>query len=175
VLENILGEPTPPPPPNAGNIEPDIRGATTVREQLEKHRRNTSCSVCHQKIDPPGFALESFDPIGDWRENYLRWNVTNAEKGWGNVAQGARVDCSGNLASGEGFKDVREFKKLLMARRGDFARCLTEKLLTYGLGREMGFSDRAAVAEIVKQNAERGGGFRTLIHEVVESETFARR
>jgi mono/diheme cytochrome c family protein len=175
VLENILGDATPPPPPNVGGIEPDIRGATTVREQLDKHRKLASCSVCHQKIDPPGFALESFDPIGDYRENYLRWKVTNEETGWGNVIQGAKVDASGKLATGEAFGDIREFKKLLMERRGDFAHCLTEKLLTYGLGREMGFSDREPVAAIIRQAEEHGSGLRTLIHAIAESETFATR
>ncbi|HET6249793.1 MAG TPA: DUF1592 domain-containing protein [Tepidisphaeraceae bacterium] len=175
VLENILGQPTPPPPPNVGGIEPDIRGATTIREQLDKHRHVESCAVCHRKIDPPGFALESFDPIGDYRVNYLRWKVTNAEKGWGNVEQGAPVDSSGKLASGEAFDNIRQFKKLLVARKDNFARCLTEKLLTYGLGREMGFSDRDAVAAIIKQADAHDRGLRSLIHAVIESETFATR
>jgi hypothetical protein len=175
VLENILGKSTPPPPPNVGGIEPDIRGATTIREQLDKHRHVESCSVCHRKIDPPGFALESFDPIGDYRENYLRWHATNVEKGWGNVEQGARVDPSGKLASGQAFADIRQFKKLLVERQDDFARRLTEKLLTYGLGREMGFSDRDAVAGIIKEADLHGQGLRSLIHAIVESETFATR
>ena len=110
VLENILGSATPPPPPNVGGIEPDIRGATTVREQLEKHRKVPSCSVCHSRIDPPGFALESFDPIGEYREHYLGWKATDAEKGWGNVVQGAKVDCSGMLPTGETFSDVERVK-----------------------------------------------------------------
>jgi mono/diheme cytochrome c family protein len=173
VLENILGEPTPPPPPNVGGIEPDIRGATTVREQLAKHRKVASCSVCHSRIDPPGFALESFDPIGEYRQNYLGWQVTNAERGWGNVVQGAKVDCTGQLPSGESFTDIRDLKKLLLAKRDNFSRCLTEKLLTYGLGREMGFSDRDAVAAIIKQTQDHGNGFRTLIHAIAQSETFA--
>lgn len=175
VLENILGEATPPPPPNVGGIEPDIRGATTVREQLDKHRHLESCSVCHCKIDPPGFAMESFDPIGDHREKYLRWKVTNAEQGWGNVEQGARVDASGQLATGQTFDDIRQFKKLLVERQDNFARCLTEKLLTFGLGREMGFSDRDAVAVIIKESDAHARGLRSLIHAIAESETFATR
>ena len=173
VLENILGQPVPPPPPNTGTIEPDIRGATTIREQLDKHRHVESCMVCHVKIDPPGFALESFDPIGAYREKYLRWIVTNAEKGYGNVQPGAPVDASGKLPTGEAFSGIREFKKLLLARGDAFAHCLTEKLFTYGMGREMGFSDRDAIDAIVARTAKDGNGLRKLIHAIVESETFA--
>ena len=173
VLENILGQHTPPPPPNTGGIEPDIRGATTVREQLDKHRHVESCAACHQKIDPPGFALESFDPIGDYRVHYPLWVVHNEEKGYGSVKQGAPVDASGNLASGEKFTDIRGFKKLLVERKDDFARCLTEKLLTYATGREMGFSDREAIAAIVKQADAKGSGLTTLIREIVASDLFA--
>lgn len=175
VLENILGRPTPPPPPNTAGIEPDIRGAETVREQLAKHRSAESCNVCHKSIDPPGFALESFDPVGAYREVYLRWHVSNAEKGWGRVAEGAKVDPAGETAEGERFTDVRDFKRLLLERRDDFAHCLTEKLLSYALGREMGFGDRDSLAAVVRQAHSGGNGLRTLIHAVVQSETFATR
>ena len=131
--------------------------------------------ICHRKIDPPGFALESFDPIGDYRANYLRWVVHNEEKGYGTVKPGAVVDASGQLLSGEKFADIRGFKKLLVDRKDQFAHCLTEKLLTYGLGREMGFSDRPAIDAIAQNTAKRGGGLRALVHEIVQSETFANR
>ena len=116
VLENILGEPTPPPPPNVGGIEPDIRGARTVREQLDKHRHVESCSVCHRKIDPPGFALESFDPIGDYRENYLRWHATNAKRdgATSSRAQGRRQREARNR---RGVRRHPRFKKLLVERQ----------------------------------------------------------
>jgi hypothetical protein len=175
VLENILGQPVPPPPPNTGGIEPDIRGAATVREQLDKHRHEESCMMCHVKIDPPGFALESFDPIGDFRTTYLRWVVHNEKEGYGSVKPGALVDTSGKLATGEPFTDIREFKRLLLARSDSFAHCLTAKLLAFGLGREMGFSDREAIDAIVKQTAAHGGGLRSLVHDIAESETFSSR
>ncbi len=175
VLENILGRPTPPPPPNTAGIEPDIRGATTIREQLALHRGAESCNVCHRSIDPPGFALESFDPIGAYRESYVRWQTTNPEMRWGKVVQGANVDPAGETESGETFADVRDFKRLLLARRSDFAACLAEKLLCYATGRELGFSDRDAVANVVRQTQAGGNGLRTLIHAVVQSETFATR
>lgn len=175
VLENILGQHTPPPPPNTAGIEPDIRGATTIREQLDQHRNVESCMGCHRKIDPPGFALESFDPIGDYRETYLRWVVHNEEKGYGTVKPGAKVDASGQLISGEKFSDIREFKKLLMQQKDQFAHCLTEKLLTYALGREMGFSDRPTIDAVARAAKGKGGGLRELLLQVVESETFASR
>jgi len=175
VLENILGRPTPPPPPNTAGIEPDIRGATTIREQLAKHRSTQSCNVCHQSIDPPGFALESFDPVGAYREAYLRWQTSNPEKGWGRVVAGAPVDPTGETAEGERFADVRDFKRLLLERRDDFAHCLAEKLATYALGREMGFGDRESLAAVVRQAQSNGNGLRTLIHAVVQSDLFATR
>ena len=173
-MENILGKHIPPPPPNVDGIEPDIREAITIREQLDLHRNSESCRACHQHIDPPGFALESFDPIGAYRENYLRFQVNekHADKGWGSVVDGKEVDASGNLATGEPFQDILEFKKLLLKNPDQFAVCLTERLLSYALGRELGFSDREAVEEIAGKTMKAGGGLRTLIHEIVMSDIF---
>ncbi len=175
VLENFLGQSVPPPPPNAGSIEPDIRGATTIRQQLDKHRHVESCNVCHRHIDPPGFALESFDPIGKFRKQYIRYHVEpqNADKGWGRVVPAGEVDPSGVLSTGEPFADLRELKTLLVRNEPRFARCLTEKLTTFALGRELGFSDREAVDEILRRHAADGNGLRSLIHAIVESPTFA--
>jgi hypothetical protein len=174
VLENILGRPVPPPPPNITAIEPDTRGATTIREQLIKHRDVESCNACHRLIDPPGFALESFDPAGKFRENYLRYHVEPQfkEQGWGKVVPAGAVDPSGQLMSGEKFADVREFKRLLLKDEAQFSRCLTEKLMTFALGRELGFSDRELIGLIVKKVAEKGNGLRTLIHAIIESDAF---
>jgi hypothetical protein len=176
VLENFLGQITPPPPPNVGGIEPDIRGATTIREQLDKHRSVESCNVCHRHIDPPGFALESFDPVGTYRDQYLRFYVEPqfADKGWGKVIKAGNVDPSGQLSTGEKFADVKEFKNLLLQNEDRFAKCLTEKLTTYALGRELGFSDREAIEDILKQNATKDRGLRSLVHAIVESPVFVR-
>ncbi|MDF1738957.1 MAG: DUF1592 domain-containing protein [Verrucomicrobiales bacterium] len=171
VLENILGHHVPPPPPNIAGIEPDIREATTVREQLDLHRNNESCRSCHQYIDPPGFALESFDPIGGFRENYLQF-IPTPGKSWGKVIQAKEVDASGELSSGETFKEIREFKALLLKDEERFLRCLTDRLLTYGLGRELGFSDRQAVETLVEQAQNRGGGLKTLLKLIVGSDLF---
>ena len=181
VLENILGLPTSPPPDNVGSVEPDIRGASTIREQLAKHRNVKSCAACHQRIDPPGFALECFDPIGGYRTLYR----TMAEEGprpefqqapftyaWVKYRIGKEVDASGQMHDGTAFSDIREFKKLLARDPDQITANLVRKLLTYGTGRKLGFSDRAAVDAIVKKTREDGSGFRSLIHHVAQSETF---
>ena len=157
LLENILGTPPSPPPPDVEPIDPDTRGATTIRDQLEKHRSVASCNDCHRKIDPPGFALENFDPIGGWRTSYGR---------------GKSIDASGQLSTGQKFQDVTEFKKLLLARKELFARALATKLLAYSLGRHVGLADRPHVDRIVAELGTRGNGFRDLIKLVVTSEPF---
>jgi hypothetical protein len=162
VLENILGSPPPPPPPDVEPLEPDIRGATTIREQLAKHRSVETCAECHGKIDPIGFALESFDPIGSLRFNYLDSSGEAA----------TAVDTTGTLPTGEVFADIAELKHLLVKQKTQFAHCLTEKLLTYGLGRKVGFQDRPVVEGIVDELAARGNGLRDLVELVVLSEAF---
>lgn len=175
VLENILGRRIPPPPPNVTGIEPDIRGATTIREQLQKHRDVPSCNQCHQHIDPPGFALECFDPIGRSRAHYLRWIPHPQNEDWGHVADGAAVDASGKTSDGRPFGGISDFKKLLLEHRHEFAICLAEKLMTYGLGRELGYSDRDGIDAVVARTAEAGNGLRALILSVVQSPLFSRR
>jgi hypothetical protein len=180
VLENILGKPVPPPPPGIGAIEPDIRGATTIRQQLDKHRNTESCSVCHKRIDPPGFALESFDAIGGWRDWYRSLGAgerVDLEIGRIRVQykKGPPVDPSGSMAGGQEFADIRQFKELLLEDKDQIARCLTEKLVTYGLGRGLGFADRPAIGEIVKNVSGKEYGFRSLVHEVVLSKTFRQK
>jgi hypothetical protein len=177
VLENIIGQSVPPPPPGIGAIEPDIRGATTIREQLQKHRNVQSCAACHRHIDPPGFALESFDAIGGWRDWYRsigEGQPVNLEINRRRVQyrKGPIVDSSGQFADGREFSDIREFKNLMLSDREQIARCLTEKLLTYATGRGLGFSDRPAVSAIVAKASEHQYGFRSLIHEIVQSEVF---
>ena len=162
VLENILGSPPPPPPPDVEPLEPDIRGATTIREQLAKHRNVATCAACHRKIDPAGFALESFDPIGSFRREY------RDSKG---KLVGA-VDTSGTLPTGESFADIAELKRLLLKQKDEFAHCLTEKMLTYALGRKVGFQDRPAVESIVGELAAKGYGLQDLVELIVTSEVF---
>jgi hypothetical protein len=165
VLRNILGTPPTPPPPDVKPLDPDIRGAKTIRDQLAKHRTVSTCASCHMKIDPPGFALENFDPIGGWRDTYPRPD-----------GEGPRVDSSGALNGGESFKNVVSFKDALLAgHRDQFARCLTEKLLTYSMGRTLEPADGAYVDSIVAALKKRGGGLRDLIVLVAGSEPFRRK
>ena len=181
VLKNIIGQPTSPPPPDVPAIEPDIRGSTRIRDQLAKHRDNAACAACHARIDPPGFALESFDVTGRYRVWYrsLTRGIPVKNIYLDNIRlrrvlyrRAGNVDCTGTMLDGRSFKDIRAFKRLLIDDPDQIARCLTEKLLTYSLGRELGFSDRATVEGIVTAVREQDYGFRTLIHEIVQSGSF---
>ena len=160
ILENILGTPPSPPPPDVPALEPDIRGATSIRDQLAKHREIATCNECHRKMDPLGFALENFDAVGTFRTHYsdARGNPT------------VPVDATGKLPSGESFEDGRELKTILLERREFFVRCLTEKLLMYALGRELAFSDRPQINAIIDELERRQGGLQDLVELVVTSE-----
>jgi hypothetical protein len=163
VLENILGTPPPPPPPAVEPLEPDTRGAISIREQLNQHRTVTACADCHRKIDPVGYALEFYDPIGGYRSHYP------ARKG-----PDLLIDGSGKLPSGETFKNERDLKRLLLARKDRFVETLTEKLLTYATGRSMTFRDQGDIKKIAVECGANGYGLRRLITDVVLSETFQR-
>lgn len=156
LLEQLLGTPPSPPPPDVEPLDPDIRGATTIREQLEKHRESPACYDCHRRIDPMGWALENFDPVGRWRTSY-----------------GKRpIDASAELPDGQAYRNIVEFKALLLNRRTRFVTALTRKLLEYATGRHMTVSDRPEIDRIVEQMAEGNDGFRSLIHAVVQSRPF---
>lgn len=165
VAERLLGEHIPPPPEGIPAIEPDIRGAKTIREMLAKHRSDASCASCHVKIDPPGFALENYDPAGKWRDRYYHKKQQLR----------LRVDPSYQLADGRDFNDIDEFRKLIVRRPSSLARNVAEKLIIYGTGAPVSFVDRQHVADIVKATADGEHGFRSLIHAVVASPLFQRK
>lgn len=169
VLENILGTPPSPPPPDVEPLEPDTRGSTTVREQLVKHRNVQACADCHAKIDPIGFALEFFDPIGGYRENYP------GPRTGGKRAKGVPIDGAGELPGGEAFHNASGLKHVLLKHKHRFAHTLTEKLLVYATGREMTFRDRREISAISTSGIERDGGLRDLVTSVVSSEIFRNR
>src|SRR5205085_11038520 len=138
VLENFLNAPPPPPPPDVPNLdEAKIGQAAPLREQLEQHRANPTCASCHARMDPLGFGLENFDAIGAWRVRDGKF----------------AIDATGTLPDGRSFKGPRELKTILRADRDSFAEGLTEKLLTYALGRGLERYDRSTVKQITKQLA----------------------
>jgi mono/diheme cytochrome c family protein len=179
VLERILGRPLPPPPPGVPAVEPDIRGTTTIREQLERHRAVPSCAGCHSRCDPPGFALESFDVFGGWRDRYraIGEGIDRAA-GFGKNGQpfafgaGRPVDPSGTLPDGRPFAEVRALKRLLLADERPLARNLVGQLVTYATGTPVRFGDRAEVERILDANAASGYGTRALVHAIVQSSLF---
>jgi hypothetical protein len=175
VLDRLLGAPAPPPPSDVPAIDPDIRGATTIREQLAKHRADAACAACHARIDPPGFALESFDCIGGWRESYrVTGNgkpvVINGRQM--QYREGKAVDPSDVTEDGRPFKNVDEFKQLLLTDKDRLARALAAKLTTYATGAAPTPVDRAVLDEMVAKVRDKNYGLRSLIHEVVQSELF---
>lgn len=163
ILENILGTPTPPAPPNVPELEDAQKKFgdrdPALREVLALHRESALCSSCHSRMDPLGLALENFNALGMWRE----------------TEHGEKIDASGELITGEAFSDIRELKLILTtSRRMDFYRCMTQKLLTYALGRGLDYNDEYTVDEIVKRLDASGGRFSVLISEIVNSAQFQR-
>ena len=179
VMERIMGVPISSPPSGIEAVEPDLRGATTIREQLDKHRAIDSCNACHARFDPAGFALESFDVAGGWREQYRATGGSGERvSGFGKNGHaykfrlGPPVDCSGTLLSGESFENVRELKQLLAADERQLARNLLQQLIVYATGAAVGFSERAEIEAMLDRAAGRDYGVRTLIHEVARSDMF---
>ena len=178
IMERILGKPPPPPPPGVAAVEPDTRGATTIREQLEKHRSVASCAACHAKIDPAGFALENFDVLGGWRERYRATGNGKPEVGFGKNGQpftfhsAQNVDASGDLPGGGKFQNIRELKSLLLTDEKQIARNLTQQLVVYATGAPIHFGDRPRIEQILERAAASHYGVRTLIDEIVQSELF---
>jgi hypothetical protein len=175
VLDRILGTPPPRPPENVAALEPDIRGATTIREQLAKHRQVESCATCHRLIDPPGFALESFDVIGGWREFYRTSGngkpiIVDGQRM--RYLQGKPVDAADVLPDGRAFAGIDDYKKLLLADLDQFAAALTKKLLTYATGGPPTSADEVEIESIVARARAKKYGLRSLVHEVVQSSLF---
>jgi hypothetical protein len=167
VSENILGVVPPPPPDEVPPVEPDVRGATTLRQRLAKHLESRTCAECHRKIDPPGFGLEAFDELGRWRDRY-RKATKNAKE--------LKVDASGELSSGETFAGFSELRKVLVSTRAEvFKKHLVSTLLTYATGRHMEAVDQFEIEDILLRLERKGGGLRTLVIESLVSEIFRSR
>ena len=160
VGERILGLEIPPPPANVPAIEPDIRGAVSIRDQLDKHRNSESCAACHVKIDPAGFALESFDPVGLWRQKY------------GTAKNAAAVDPSGITPEGDPFKNINGWKAIYLKKPEQLTEAFARHFLTYATGAEPRFSDRQAIDEMVATAAKDHYGMRSILHAVLTSDIF---
>ncbi len=159
ILENVLGTPPPPPAPDVPELPPTGQLKGTLRQQMEQHRANPACAVCHNKLDPLGFGLENFDGIGGWR------TADNKKD----------IDSSGVLPGGEKFNGPAELRKILLGKADLFRNCFAEKLLTFGLGRGLEYYDKCAVDEIVKASKTDGDRFSALVLAVVKSDPFQKR
>jgi len=181
VMDRLLGQPPPPPPEAVPAVDPDVRGATTIRLQLEKHRQIESCNACHKHIDPAGLALENFDVMGLWRTNYRSLGAGEPVSGVGHnglrfrFRTGPEVDATGELADGRRFQDVRELKQCLLRDSRQVARNLLERLVVYATGAPIGFSDRLTIEQILARQEAGGFRVRELLHEVVQSELFTHK
>ncbi|MEQ1826382.1 MAG: DUF1592 domain-containing protein [Pirellula sp.] len=181
ILDRILATPPSPPPESVAGFVPDIRGATSIREQLAKHRNEGSCASCHEDIDPPGFALENFDVIGGWRDLYRLsgWTreakpvVMNGQKM--RYYHGIAVDSTGVTSDGHAFQNIDEFKKILLTDKQQIARALTQKLVTFGTGASLQSSDQPKIESIVARVRDRDYGLRTLVHEIIQDDLFKKK
>ena len=161
MLEQILGAPPPPPPPDVPLLDEGEQAvaAGSLRERLEVHRRNPACANCHAKMDPIGFALENYDASGAFRTHDGEFPI----------------DASGEFADGKRFAGVGDLKQILLERRADFVRCLTEKLMIYALGRGLRYYDRPTILKIESELAADGDRFQALIQRIVASPPFRTR
>lgn len=173
VLDRLLGQPVPPPPSGVPAVEPDVRGATSLREQLTKHVEDPSCARCHDRIDPIGFALEEFDPVGAHRDRYRSLGEGDRVERR-NYKLGLPVDSSGETPDGVAFGDFLSFREWLAKDPERIARALAQKLLIYGCGRRIGVLEGEAVDAVIHSSRDNQFGMRTMIREVVAGEFFLR-
>ncbi len=173
VLDRLLGQPVPPPPPGVPAVEPDIRGATSLRDQFVRHTEDPNCARCHDRIDPIGFALEEFDPVGAHRERYR--SLGEGDKVDRRVYKlGLTVDSSGETPDLHEFENFRGFRDWLAGDPERIARAVAQKLMVYGCGRRVGVMDGVAVEAVRNSTRPNGHGLRTMIREVVASDFFLR-
>src|SRR3989442_708420 len=178
IMERILGQKPPPPPPSVPAIEPDTRGAVTIRQQLDKHRTLETCNACHAKIDPAGFALENFDVMGGWRDRYRAEAGCELSQGIAKSGQkftfhySLPVDAGGELPDGRKVRDVRGLQQPLLADENQLARNLARQLAVYATGAPIRFADREQIEQALARASSSHYGVRSLIHELVQSELF---
>jgi mono/diheme cytochrome c family protein len=172
VLDNLLGTPPPPPPPNVPDLKEDIASQhLSMRLRMEQHRANPACASCHARMDPIGFALDNFDGIGHWRsdESLNIWNHYTA------ITTHAPLDTSGEFPDGSKFQGPAGLRALLLSHPEPYLTTLTEKLLTYGLGRGLEYYDEPTVRKILRDSAAQDYRWSSLILEIVKSPQFLMR
>lgn len=190
IAERILGIHLRPPPPNVPAIEPDASGAVTIRELIEAHRADPACASCHKVMDPPGMALEHFDVIGTYRNNYraggrpktIRVNgkrelephikILTSKGRIQSIRMGGKVDASATLLSGQKFKDINEFRNLVLQDKEHLAKNLARQFAIYATGKGYRFKDRQHLDQAVKKSKSSQYGIQTLLHEVIQSPLF---
>ncbi len=178
IMERLIGQPPPPPPASVPAVEPDIRGATTIRELLALHTKDASCASCHARFDPVGFALENFDILGGWRTRYRGLekgeHVSGIDRAGHDFAYtlSSSVDASGKLLDGRSFEDIHELKSLLAADPRQLARNLLHQFTVYATGTPVRFADRREIEDIL--NRCRDNDYRTgdLLHGLIQSTIF---
>ena len=177
IMERLLGRKPPAPPPSVPAVEPDIRGATTIRQQLDRHRTQESCAACHLKIDPPGFALENFDIFGGYRTSYRAIDGKTKDAGIGKNGQkfafhqALPVEPFGQLDK-QKFAEIREFKAVVLRNERQVARNLVGQLAVFATGAPVGFADRPKVEALLDAASARQFGVRSLVHGLVSSDLF---
>jgi hypothetical protein len=167
VTENFLGVPPPPPPDVVPAIDPDVSGATTIRDRLAKHRADAACAECHRKIDPLGFSLEAYDPVGRWRKTYPKPKKAK---------DAPKIDTTGEFPSGETYADFTGFKQVIRDTRADlFSRHLVRQLLTYTTGRTMELADDLPLDQLHEKVKKQGLGLNMVMVECLMSDVFRSR
>lgn len=174
LLDQIFSKPVPPPPPGIPAVEPDIRGAVSIRDQLAKHSSEESCARCHDHIDPPGFALEIFNPIGGERAWYRSLGEGKKISKREPYTKGPDVEQHGTFKDGTSFQTFKEFRKIILEDQDLITHSLAQKLLIYASGRPFTLADRPSL-EAVVQKSETAPGLRSMIHAIIETDMFLRR
>jgi len=179
IMERLLGQPPPPPPASVPAVEPDIRGAKTIRDLLALHTKSESCAACHARFDPVGLALENFDILGGWRTRYR--SLAEGEKVSGIDRAGhdfeytlsSAVDANGVLSDGREFRNIHDLKKLLSAKPRQLARNLLHQFTVYATGTPVRFSDRAEIERILDSVATDGYRTGDLLHALIQNAIFS--
>ena len=178
IMERLIGQPPPPPPASVPAVEPDIRGATTIRELLALHTKDVSCASCHARFDPVGFALENFDILGGWRTRYRGLEkgeqVSGIDRAGHDFAYtlSTSVDAGGKLLDGRSFDDIHELKSLLAADPRQLARNLLHQFTVYATGTPVRFADRREIDDILNRCLDNDYRTGDLLHEMVQSKIF---